>query len=95
MKPLVLLLRDSLAVWRLSHMLVHEEGPGDLLVKLRESTGVHDGGQLVTNTWTPLWCVWCTSLWVAFVLPLLPTYLRTALAASAIAMIVDGQYGSR
>ena len=47
-----------LATWRLTHLLAREDGPADLLVRLRERLGVGWLGQLMD-------CFNCASLWVA------------------------------
>lgn len=46
----------SLAVWRISHLLACEDGPFDLVVRLRMRLG--EAGRLLD-------CFHCTSLWVA------------------------------
>ena len=46
----------SLAVWRISHLLACEDGPFDLVVRLRMRLG--DAGRTLD-------CFHCTSLWVA------------------------------
>ena len=93
----------GLATWRLSHLLVEEDGPWDLLYKLRSATGIEydlaeDNGVVVSYhpSWNPLHCVWCTSLWVApvmyvawFVVPAIPSII----ALSGIACIVEAWYG--
>lgn len=48
----------GLATWRVSSLLVHEEGPYDLLVRTRRAL---DG----TVAGRALACFYCTSLWVA------------------------------
>jgi len=48
----------SLAVWRLTALLVYDDGPGDVFVRLRDFSDAHGG---------PLHCFWCTSFWVGFV----------------------------
>jgi hypothetical protein len=52
------LILGSLAVWRVSHLLYAEDGPGNLLVRLRKR--LDDGmlGQLAD-------CFYCLSLWIA------------------------------
>lgn len=67
---LTVLLIFPLAVWRISSLLVHEQGPFRVFVWLRERAGIgHDAD------WNPrevpdgffaqlLGCVWCLSLWV-------------------------------
>ena len=62
-----------LATWRISSLLVREDGPFFIFRKLRELTGIEhdeDGNieLLPENLWAGLLsCVWCTSVWVAFV----------------------------
>lgn len=50
----------ALAVWRITHLLVHEDGPGGAVVRLR---GV--SARLLRHS--PLDCFLCTSVWVAVV----------------------------
>lgn len=59
-----------LATWRLSSLLVNEDGPLDIFVKLRKYIGVEtnaygvDVGQnVVAKVFT---CIWCMSVWVGF-----------------------------
>lgn len=87
------LIELGLAVWRVSYMLVHEEGPNDVFIKLREASGVQyddkTGETVSWNDWTPLICIWCTSLYVAVILSWAPKRLITMFATSGIAVIVD------
>lgn len=46
------------ASWRLAHLLAHEDGPWDLLVRLRAVLGNSVLGRLMD-------CFYCVSLWVA------------------------------
>src|SRR5262245_50256892 len=48
----------SLAVWRVTHLLAEEDGPGDVVVRLRTRLGDSIGGQAMD-------CFFCLSLWVA------------------------------
>jgi hypothetical protein len=48
----------SLATWRITHLLAYEDGPADLLVRLRASLGHGFWGRLMD-------CFYCLSLWVA------------------------------
>ena len=52
------LILSSLAVWRLTHLLGAEDGPWDLLVRLRRAAGNSFWGGLLD-------CFYCLSLWVA------------------------------
>lgn len=46
------------AVWRITHLLVAEDGPGDLVVKLRRAAGDSAVGRALD-------CFYCTSVWAA------------------------------
>jgi hypothetical protein len=52
------LLLSVLAVWRITHLLQAEDGPGALLARLRALAGAGFWGQLLD-------CFYCLSLWVA------------------------------
>ena len=47
-----------LAVWRITHLLQAEDGPGDIFVKLRRAIGNGFWGSLLD-------CFYCLSLWIA------------------------------
>jgi hypothetical protein len=47
-----------LGVWRITHLLHAEDGPWDIVVKLRRSAGTGMTGELLD-------CFYCLSLWVA------------------------------
>ena len=47
-----------LATWRITHLLVSEDGPGDLVVRLRVRLGASFAGRLMD-------CFYCLSVWVA------------------------------
>ena len=47
-----------LVVWRITHLLNAEDGPWDLLVKLRKAVGNGFWGRLLD-------CFFCLSLWIA------------------------------
>lgn len=48
----------ALAVWRVTHLLAAEDGPFDLMVRLRRRAGTGFWGSLLD-------CFYCLSLWVA------------------------------
>lgn len=48
----------SLAVWRVTHLLVEEDGPLDAVVRLRTRVGPGQLGKLMD-------CFYCLSVWVA------------------------------
>lgn len=87
-----------LATWRLSYMLVREDGPFRLARKLRDVTGIEcdeDGRVFSYPDWNPLHCVYCTSVWVAVALYFMPRILREALAASGMSVIIEKYHGDR
>jgi hypothetical protein len=47
-----------LATWRLTHLLVAEDGPGDIIATLRQRLGNSFFGKLMD-------CFYCLSMWVA------------------------------
>jgi hypothetical protein len=47
-----------LAVWRITHLLQAEDGPWDLVARLRRSVGDGIAGQVLD-------CFYCLSLWIA------------------------------
>jgi hypothetical protein len=52
------LILGILSVWRVTHLLYGEDGPGDLFVRLRRLAGHSFFGALLD-------CFYCLSLWVA------------------------------
>ena len=48
----------SLAVWRVTHLLAEEDGPGDVVVRLRTRLGDSIAGRVMD-------CFFCLSLWIA------------------------------
>lgn len=58
MSPFFALVVGSLAVWRITHLLNSEDGPWDVVVRLRRRVGVGFWGSL-------LGCFYCLSLWCA------------------------------
>lgn len=48
---------SSLAAWRITHLLTSEDGPGDLVFKLRKMLGNSLPGKAMD-------CFYCLSLWV-------------------------------
>jgi hypothetical protein len=47
-----------LATWRVTHLLVNEDGPADVVVRLRRRAGSGWAGSLMD-------CFYCMSFWVA------------------------------
>ena len=52
------LILGTLAVWRITHLLQAEDGPGDVFVKLRHAMGNGFWGNLFD-------CFYCLSVWIA------------------------------
>jgi hypothetical protein len=48
----------AVATWRVTHLLVEEDGPADVVLRLRRAAGAHALGQAMD-------CFFCASLWVA------------------------------
>lgn len=68
----------GLICWRLTSLLVEEDGPLDIFAKLRRFIGVYydemsvkQGKNVIAKG---LLCVWCTSIWVASPLALFAPY---------------------
>ena len=94
--PAYNLVVHGLATWRVTHILVYEAGPYNMFIRLRESMGIaHDeGGTPVA--WPDglvLTCALCTSVWVATIMLLVPTHVKTIFAASAVACILEQHNG--
>lgn len=88
----------ALAVWRLATLFANEDGPFDVLAKIRGIVGVQSksGGRHGTNVVAKaLICVWCSSVWFAFGLCVLfyafPQTIALFLlfALSAVAAILE------
>ena len=86
----------ALATWRLSSLLVAEDGPGRVFGRLRDFVGVEDGAQ--PGFWRDLLgCIWCVSVWVGALcafLAFLPGewwYFLWPFALSAMAILI-GRY---
>lgn len=88
-----------LAVWRVSSLLVREQGPKNVFRNLREHYGIvydDDGEVLATpddgSIGDALSCLWCTSLWVAplvLVLEKVAPIANNLLAASTGAVLIE------
>jgi hypothetical protein len=57
--PLLWFLISVLGVWRVTHLLAAEDGPFDLVTRVRTAAGAGFWGSLLD-------CFNCLSLWVAF-----------------------------
>lgn len=75
------LLVAVLATWRVSHLVVEEDGPWDLVARLRARAGRGPLGRLMD-------CFYCTSVWAAA--PLALVVAREPLAWAACWLAVSG-----
>jgi hypothetical protein len=48
----------ALATWRVTHLVVYEDGPWDVIARLRSRAGSSFFGKLMD-------CFYCTSLWIS------------------------------
>lgn len=86
----------GLATWRLTRFVQEEVGPLHAMLRLREAVGIkHDPDTDQPISWPndgkvaeALGCVYCTSIWMAGVLYFCPSWVRSILAASALAILV-------
>lgn len=82
----------GLATWRLSHMMLREEGPWRLFVHWRERWGVEHDEDFNPVSWpdgSVLACLWCFSVWVGAALAILPVWVSVPFALSAFAIMVE------
>jgi Protein of unknown function (DUF1360) len=78
----------ALATWRITHLLAEEDGPADIIVRIRARLGSGLAGQLMD-------CFYCLSFWVAaplaFFVVLTPIDLFvTWVALSGTACLLQG-----
>lgn len=76
----------ALTTWRISYLLTFEEGPYGIFKKIRN--------QLNRFKLSPLFCFYCTSVWVGFVISFfmslnLFSTITYAFALSAAAILID------
>ena len=64
MSELYRLLLGVLGVWRITHLLQAEDGPGDVIVRIRRAAGDSSVGRLLD-------CFYCLSLWVSLPMALI------------------------
>jgi hypothetical protein len=90
----------ALATWRLTSLVVREEGPWCILARLRHRIGVRStdaGVPYGLNVMAEgLTCVWCTSVWTATFLalsyvwmPAITICICVPLALSAGALLIE------
>ena len=76
-----------LATWRVAHLVAREDGPGDVLARIRGRLGHTTVGKMMD-------CLYCLSVWVAAPAALWMTrvpwdWLMTLLAVSGAACLLD------
>jgi hypothetical protein len=76
-----------LATWRVTHLIVEEDGPWDIVARLRRRAGAGVLGQLMD-------CFYCASLWVAipmaiWIVDAWPDRLVSWLALSGGAVLLE------
>lgn len=92
------LLIVGLACWRMSSMIVDEEGPWHVFLRVRDWVGVDDGygGVYPDDEWYKkiFECIWCCSVWVGlgfavsyYISPFFTVLLSFPLAVSAFAIL--------
>lgn len=95
----------AFATWRISSLLVNEDGPVQMFTRLRALAGVRYNGEtfqreasnIVAGAFT---CIWCMSVWVGAALtvaywqfPATIVWLCLPLALSAGAILIDKAVG--
>src|SRR6476646_2748563 len=68
-----------LATWRVTHLLAEEDGPGDLVVRLRSRAGNGWQGRLMD-------CFYCLSVWTAMPFALAVARRRRAAPVAVLAL---------
>ena len=94
--PELRFLLSALATWRLAHFVVAEDGPGDVVVRLRAMAGDGFLGAIMD-------CFYCASVWLAVPFAFFVTsdpvnWICSWLAISGAAALLEqmtGQGGSR
>jgi hypothetical protein len=75
---------NALAAFRLAYLLRHEDGPGDVAMKLRDHIFAN---YAESNHWLyrGITCFYCLSFWCGLAVVFLPTPIREGLAAAEVA----------
>lgn len=87
------LLLDGLATYRLARLLVKDEGPGGIFLRLRVLVGAHDRGEnglALTNLGRAFNCLHCLGVYAALAVLLLRPFpaLRNLLAVAGLASVL-------
>lgn len=94
----------ALACWRLTSLLVKEDGPWDMFARLRHLLGVRYDAESRPYAERMLGkmalCPWCASVWIGGLMtvcmigaPIPTTYLSLPLAFSAVAILIERMVG--
>lgn len=91
---LVQVLVIGLAAWRLSALLVYEDGPFRIFERFRTLIGIDPNGGVISSGFLPqlFTCIYCTSVWVAvlmWLLWLVAWWIPGVLAAAAVALVTE------
>jgi len=97
---LIDLLILGLATWRLSSLLVNEDGPWEIFARMRTMVGIRYNEQSLPYATTALselfTCVFCMSVWMGFLLTAVywlsskwTILIMSPFALSAIAVIIE------
>lgn len=95
----------GLAVFRISYMIVNEDGPFSIFPKFKHRIGVRynqHSDAYGTNEFAKLFiCVWCLSVWIglavvvgAYFFPAITFWILLPFALSAVAMFVSERMGN-
>lgn len=82
----------ALATWRVTHMLVDEDGPWQVFVHMRKLMGWlydPDGNVVWADPTNPFSCVWCLSMYVGVAMFVLPWWVNAVFAFSAAAIVLE------
>lgn len=95
----------ALATWRITHMLLYENGPFEALRRGREALGVRyleDSNTIVSYKHELTVCMWCLSVWVGIAITLLlwalPSgglYVCAPFALSAVVIFMHRSLGGK
>ena len=82
----------AFATFRISRMVVAEDGPFDVFLTIRNKTHERFGD----NHWVSrgLGCLFCVSFWVSFIVLLFPRFVSQGLGVAGLtALLIEYVYG--
>jgi len=96
----------GLATWRISNLLVNEDGPWEVFTKLRDILGVrfdeHSKAYGTNVISRMLACIWCLTPWLGLLVtlgywlhPVAATWVAMPFALSTIAIVVERMANGR